>query len=43
VLGVLGTHSLEELRQAQWVAASLESVAVTVHADRLDFCFKPAS
>ncbi|HUZ93929.1 MAG TPA: HAD-IA family hydrolase [Edaphobacter sp.] len=43
VLGVLGTHSLEELRQAQWVAASLESVAVTVHADRLDFCFKPVN
>lgn len=43
VLGVLGTHSLEELQQAEWVTESLESVAVSVQADRLDFCFKPAN
>ena len=43
VLGVLGTHSLEELRQAQWVTESLKGVAVTVLTDRLDLCFNPAS
>jgi sugar-phosphatase len=28
VLGVLGTHSAEELREATWVAESLEKITV---------------
>ena len=29
VLGVVGTHSAEELRGADWIAGSLEGLAVT--------------
>jgi sugar-phosphatase len=41
VLGVLGTHSLEELREADWVTASLEGVGATSNADGLELCFMP--
>jgi sugar-phosphatase len=43
VLGVLGTHSLEELRQAEWVVASLEGLAVTAKADGLELRFAPVA
>ena len=39
VLGVLGTHSREELRAADWVAASLEGLAVTTTANGLELRF----
>ncbi|HET6169696.1 MAG TPA: HAD-IA family hydrolase [Terracidiphilus sp.] len=42
VLGVLGTHSLAELQQAKWIAPSLEDVAVTTLADKLELRFEPA-
>jgi mannitol-1-/sugar-/sorbitol-6-phosphatase len=35
VLGVLGTHSAEELREANWVVGSLEEVEVRVAGDGL--------
>lgn len=40
VLGVLGTHTLEELHDADWVVRSLEGVSVEISADRLavEFC-----
>ena len=41
VLGVLGTHSLGDLREANWVTASLEEVRVTAKADGLELCFVP--
>jgi sugar-phosphatase len=39
VLGVLGTHSAEELRRADWVAESLDSVSVVVEVDGLEVWF----
>jgi len=42
VLGVLGTHSLEELEGAEWVAPSLENIAVTIMPDKLELRFEPA-
>ena len=42
VLAVLGTHELEELREATWVTLSLEDVVVTTKADGLELCFEPA-
>lgn len=39
VLGVLGTHSREELHAADWVAASLEGLAVTATASGLKLRF----
>lgn len=39
VLGVLGTHGLADLHQADWVTASLEGVRVTADADGLEICF----
>src|SRR5258708_6487117 len=36
VLGVLGTHSAEELREANWVVPSLEGLAVTAKVDGLE-------
>ena len=39
VLGVLGTHSAEELREADWVAASLEGLVVTAQSDGLELRF----
>jgi sugar-phosphatase len=41
VLGVLGTHSVDQLRAATWLARSLEAVAVTVKADGLELRFTP--
>jgi sugar-phosphatase len=41
VLGVLGTHSLEELHAASWIVSSLEAIAVTADADGLELRFVP--
>jgi sugar-phosphatase len=41
VLGVLGTHSAEELREADWVASSLEGLVVTAQSDGLELRFAP--
>lgn len=41
VLAVLGTHSAEELRQADWIAASLEDLTVTSGANGLELRFTP--
>ncbi len=41
VLGVVGTHSVEELRGADWIAGSLEGLAVTTAADELELRFLP--
>ncbi|HTF45515.1 MAG TPA: HAD-IA family hydrolase [Terriglobales bacterium] len=42
VLGVLGTHSFEELAQADWVATSLEKLQVTSTAAGLELEFTSA-
>jgi sugar-phosphatase len=42
VLGVLGTHSLEELRAASWVVDSLEHLTVIPRGDGLELKFTPA-
>jgi sugar-phosphatase len=41
VLGVLGTHSAEELRETDWIVGSLEGLKVTVDAGGLELCFEP--
>jgi sugar-phosphatase len=41
VLGVLGTHSAEELGEADWVVESLEELAVKTDGDRVEFRFLP--
>jgi sugar-phosphatase len=41
VLGVLGTHSAEELREADWVATSLDGVVVTEVKAGLELRFSP--
>ena len=41
VLGVLGTHPLEKLGAATWIAQSLEAVTVTAKADGLELRFTP--
>jgi sugar-phosphatase len=41
VLAVLGTHSAEELKAANWVTSSMEDVAVTAGAGGLELCFEP--
>jgi sugar-phosphatase len=41
VLGVLGTHSAEELSGADWLVGSLERLAVTAKADGLELRFVP--
>jgi sugar-phosphatase len=41
VLGVLGTHSLDELRKASWVVSSLEGLLVTAKMDGLELRFTP--
>jgi len=41
VLGVLGTHSVEDLHAASWVVPSLEELAVMVNADGLALRFAP--
>jgi sugar-phosphatase len=39
VLGVLGTHSIEELEGASWIVPSLEKLAVASNADGLELRF----
>lgn len=39
VLGVVGTHTLEELHQADWVVGSLEGVSITVANGGLELQF----
>jgi sugar-phosphatase len=39
VLGVLGTHSIEELEGASWIVPSLEKLTVTSNADCLELRF----
>jgi sugar-phosphatase len=41
VLGVLGTHSDEELKKADWIVGSLEEMMVTVGPDGLELRFEP--
>ena len=41
VLGVLGTHSAEELREADWVVESLEGLGVTVANGGMELRFAP--
>ena len=41
VLGVLGTHSAEELHGATWIVGSLEELAVTANPDGLELRFTP--
>jgi sugar-phosphatase len=41
VLGVLGTHSIEELQGADWIVPSLERLAVRADADGLELIFTP--
>jgi mannitol-1-/sugar-/sorbitol-6-phosphatase len=41
VLGVLGTHSLDELREASWVVSSLEGLVVMAKVDGLELQFVP--
>jgi sugar-phosphatase len=43
VLAVLGTHTTEELRGADWVAPSLEGLTVVATADGLELRFSPVS
>jgi len=39
VLGVLGTHSASDLREATWIAGSVDEIAVTAKADGLELRF----
>jgi sugar-phosphatase len=41
VLGVLGTHSADELKETDWIVESLEELSVTVGAGGLELCFTP--
>jgi sugar-phosphatase len=41
VLGVLGTHSAEDLHEADWVVGSLEGLAVMVDPSGLELRFLP--
>jgi sugar-phosphatase len=41
VIGVLGTHSAEELGGADWILGSLEGLAVTTTLDGLEMRFLP--
>jgi mannitol-1-/sugar-/sorbitol-6-phosphatase len=43
VLGVLGTHSAEELAGASWIVPSLEGVTVKADVDGLELRFTPVS
>jgi mannitol-1-/sugar-/sorbitol-6-phosphatase len=40
VLGVLGTHSVDDLKAADWVAESLDKVEVAARADGLELWFE---
>ena len=39
VLGVLGTHSAEDLKAAMWIVPSLEDVTISTNADGLELRF----
>jgi mannitol-1-/sugar-/sorbitol-6-phosphatase len=39
VLGVLGTHSAEDLKAATWIVSSLEDIAISTHVDGLELRF----
>jgi len=41
VLGVLGTHTAEELNAANWIVGSLEELSVMAKADGLELRFAP--
>jgi sugar-phosphatase len=41
VLGVVGTHTAEDLDGAEWIVGSLEGVKVTVVAEGLELRFNP--
>lgn len=41
VLGVLGTHTADELHEASWILPSLENLAVTASNSGLELCFTP--
>ena len=41
VLGVLGTHMDEELKEADWIVGSLDEMMVTVGLDGLELRFEP--
>lgn len=41
VLGVLGTHSEEELQETDWIVSSLEGMAVTATPEKLELRFEP--
>jgi mannitol-1-/sugar-/sorbitol-6-phosphatase len=41
VLGVLGTHSDEELKDADWIVGSLEEMMVAAGPDGLELRFEP--
>lgn len=43
VLAILGTHTADELRQATWIARSLEQVRVVTGASSLTLRFHPVS
>lgn len=43
VLGVLGTHSANELHEASWVVPSLENLAVTANNGSIELCFTPVT
>jgi sugar-phosphatase len=40
VLGVLGTHSVEELKEADWIVGSLDQLAVTTSPGGLELRFE---
>jgi len=41
VLGVLGTHPVDQLKAASWIAQSLDEITVTAKVDGLELRFKP--
>lgn len=41
VLGVLGTHSAEELKAADWIVSSLDEVSVQIKPDGIELRFTP--
>ena len=41
VLGVLGTHSVEELNEADWVVESLDELSVMTKPDGVELRFIP--
>ena len=43
VLGVLGTHAVDELEEADWIVDSLEGLVVATNASGLELRFAPVS